>query len=246
MVAQRARLAKNALLVVAGLHAGESVTLLWQSSLLARIIAGTPPPMETLQQSDTILGSFAVGSLVMLVVTGVVFLRWIHKSVAVARVFGARPFRWQPGAAVTGFIIPFLNITRPYRIVRDIHDSFTPDDLPKPTARVRENEEAGYRAVSIDEPPPGAPLPRAWIGAWWALYFVGGIIGFIANKFERPSAAELQVRNNWLLIYHAVEIVGALLAVRVVTAVAARTAERFRRIRYCAPETLGELGIRLS
>ena len=56
------------------------------------------------------------------VATGTLFLMWLHRVVKVTRALGGDTLRWSPKDAVLGFIIPFINIARPFQVMRDVHD----------------------------------------------------------------------------------------------------------------------------
>jgi hypothetical protein len=54
-----------------------------------------------------------------LLVVGVLFLVWFHRSCVNARALGL-PARREPGLAVAGFIIPIVNLWWPYQSTRDL------------------------------------------------------------------------------------------------------------------------------
>ena len=59
-----------------------------------------------------------VGQVGLLVV-GVLFLVWFHRSSVNARALGL-PARREPGLAVAGFVIPIVNLWWPYQSTRDL------------------------------------------------------------------------------------------------------------------------------
>ena len=80
----------------------------WQSGLISAVQAGSPPSQETLEFSDRVVQLGALTQLVVLLITGIVFLRWLHGATRCTRALGGDTLRWTPKEAVTGFIIPFL------------------------------------------------------------------------------------------------------------------------------------------
>ena len=63
-------------------------------------------------------GLAQVGQVGLLVV-GVLFLVWFHRSCVNARALGL-PSRREPGLAVAGFVIPIVNLWWPYQSTRDL------------------------------------------------------------------------------------------------------------------------------
>lgn len=86
-------------------------------------------------------------------VTGVAFLKWIHRASLNCHGFGARNLQFTPGWAVGYYFVPFINLYRPYRAMLEIW-------------KVSSNP-----ATWQDE--PGSPL-LSW---WWGLWIVAGILG---------------------------------------------------------------------
>ncbi len=215
----------------------------WQSGLISAVQAGSPPPQETLDFSDKVVQLGALTQLVVLLVTGVVFLRWLHGATRCTRALGGDTLRWTPKEAVTGFIIPFLNIARPFQIVRDVHDHLAPELLPAPQAQAVSGELSGYRSVELREPPPPVRLPHASIGAWWGTFWLGNVFGNIAARQTGNTLDALQSMHTLNTISDSIDVVSASLAIVMVRGVTARLAERFRRVRHNSPEVLLAHGV---
>ena len=221
---------------------------LWQNALIAETTAaqanGQPIPMDSLNLSDrlTQLGTFGV--LGLLVVTGVLFLSWLHGVIRVTRALGASSLQWKPGDAISAFLVPFQSFIRPFHVIRDVHEALNPHTVPEPTARPVVGDGMNYRQVEIETPPPQHALPDASIGAWWASFWIGNIAARIASSSNDARTLETIVtRNNVWALADVVEVVSAALAILVVRAVTARLMERYRRIRHNDPETLVANGV---
>ncbi|MFO0630324.1 MAG: DUF4328 domain-containing protein [Polyangiales bacterium] len=215
----------------------------WQSGLISAVQAGTPPSQEALELSDRAVQLGAMTQLAVLLVTGIVFLRWLHGATRCTRGLGGDTLRWTPKEAVTGFIIPFLNITRPFQIVRDLHDHLAPELLPAPQAQVVSSEHAGYRSVELREPPPAVRLPHASIGAWWGTFWLGNVFGNIAARQTGNTLDALQSMHTLNTISDSIDVVSASLAIVMVRGVTARLAERLRRVRHNPVEVLQAHGV---
>jgi hypothetical protein len=58
--------------------------------------------------------------LAVLAVTGLAFLVWLHRARVNVRALGVRRLAYGREWTVLGFLIPFLNVFRPYQVVREI------------------------------------------------------------------------------------------------------------------------------
>jgi len=53
----------------------------------------------------------------LLVATAVAFVTWLYRARANLRAFGTRHLRFQRNWTILGFVIPVLNLFRPYQVV---------------------------------------------------------------------------------------------------------------------------------
>src|SRR6202044_3221862 len=88
-----ARDAVIALLVTAGLRAFQLVVSAWRIAVYAGLRAGEFP-QHSLGASERLAAASAVGVLVMLVITGGFFLRWLSRAVRVAGTLSPTSIRW--------------------------------------------------------------------------------------------------------------------------------------------------------
>jgi len=246
VVSSRAKLAMGALALTALNRLLLVPILLWQSSLLSAIQAGNTPPMATLETSDTLVRIGSVVQLGLLLVTAVLFLRWIHRLVKATRALGGDTLRWKPSEAVWSFIIPIISVTRPFHVLRDVHDHLAPEAAPEPVAQVVASESSGYRSVEMKEPPPAEKVPHASIGAWWGFFWLGNVFSNIASRQTGTSTSALVLGNGLNAVADAIEVVSAILAIVVVRGVTSRLVERYRRVRHASVETLATAGITLG
>lgn len=211
---------------------------IWQRSLLESIKAGSPPALATLDLSDKAEMAVGIGLLVLLVTTGVTFLRWLKLTVRLTAAFGGGAFKWSPSDAVWGFIIPFVSFVRPYEIIRDVYARLDPELIAEPPLQVVADESTGYRDVRVTPPPPPIRLSRASIGAWWAAWWIGNVLGNISARLGTDDVSSMIGQRAVFATSDVVDVVSAVLAIHVVRAVTLRLLERFRRLRYTPAEKL--------
>lgn len=243
MARQRGKLAVAALIVTAGVRVISLGVTAWQVSLLDGVEGGVTTK-ASLELSDTLYTAAVLAELGMLLITGVLFLRWLAKMVGVVRDLQVSPHvPWTPSQAVWGFFIPFVNLARPYQVLRDLHDGLAPKGVPEPAPRPRLDGTSGYRKVEMVKVPAPARLPHASIGVWWALYLIGGAVQRGANSSASTSIEALMNGRRLSIVADVIEIGSAMLAVRMVQAITARLAERQRRLRHASDEELVRWGV---
>ena len=213
ILASRTRAASIALGVSAAMHLVNAGVSMWRPRTF-------DPSVTTLE-------------LGVLVVTAILFLRWLHRAVDVASTVSGKRMRWTPSRAVTSFFIPIVSLWRPYQVLRDLHDQLAPDGVPEPAPRPRLDGSGGYRDIPMDRAPPPKTLRRASIGLWWALFLVGGI------HVDHTSADVGVAAFRDMLAFG-----GAMLAVFMLRAIDSRFAERFRRVRNASDAELESWEIR--
>lgn len=248
-VRRQAGFAAIALACSAGIRLFNLAVHVWQNALIETTLTGRAegraPPMAALQLSDTLTHSGAIAMIVLFIVTATLFLRWLHGLIRLTRVLGGVGMRWSASDGVWAFFIPIVSFKRPYEVLRDVYAELNPGTVPEPVARAVVDQTTGYREVNMQAPPPATRLPDASIGAWWAAFWMGNIIGNIAARAEGSGLDALSNQNVMSATADSVEAFSAVLAILVVRGVTARLVERYRRVRHNPPEVLAAAGISL-
>jgi hypothetical protein len=178
----------------------------------------------------------------LLLVTGVLFVRWLRIVVRLAREFGGG-LRWKPRQVLWAFLMPIVSLWRPYELVRDVTRALAPERLPEPRPRLDVHESTGYRDGPLVVPPRGLALPNGLVGAWWATWVAGQVLFVVLRPVG--DAVDFESRAAFRIALDALDVASAALAIQVVGAVAARLAERFRRIRFNPVDVLRDAGMDL-
>ena len=157
----RSVLAAAALVMDAGLSALMIREYGWRVDLLRRVQAHDPVERADLLASDRLITLGSTLSLVFFVLTAIAFVAWFYRAQQNLRAFRAEPFEFTPSQAAWSFFIPFVNLARPYYVMREVWQASDPSQPPfAETAR----------------PTTGAPL----VLAWWLLFLSRGVIGWAA------------------------------------------------------------------
>jgi hypothetical protein len=131
--------------------------------------------------SNARIGAVAVVLLLVYIVAGITFLRWLHRSYCNLRELRTEHLRFTPGWAVGYWFVPVLNLWRPKQIL---------DDLWRATdARADESPET-WRSL---------PSSRLVLG-WWVLLIVSTLVEFYARSIRASSTISQAEHHNAAVI----------------------------------------------
>jgi len=150
-----------------------------QVQLLQEIASGTTVSDVEAAASD--LRQAVIGSLqvLILIVVGILFLRWTYFSNRNASSLGAYDLEFTPGWAVGWYFIPVAMLWKPYQALKEVfkasHPDFTDDwrDAPHPDV-----------------------LPL-----WWALWILVSFVGsvLLRTSLDAETLNEI-VASSWLML----------------------------------------------
>jgi hypothetical protein len=123
---------------------------------------------DRLTQLESIVN---VGELMLLAMSAIAFIIWMHRAYKNVIAFNTPNLRYSPGWAVGGWFVPFLNLARPYQVMREIALASNPAI------------EAMSRTDRERHPTP------AVINCWWTFFLVRGVLSRVANNMLRPDAS---------------------------------------------------------
>jgi hypothetical protein len=153
-------------------------------------------------RSDDRVAAVAIAGLVLLVITGIVWLVWQHRSQANLHAARLRELDYTPGWSVGWWLIPFASLVKPFQTVREL-----------------------WKASSGDE---SWWQNKTWslIGWWWALWIGMLVLERVATAvFNGAEALDTLILSSRLyLAYEVVVIIAAALAIAIVRAVIERQA----------------------
>lgn len=133
--------------------------------------------------------------ITLLTLTGIAFVTWLYRARANLRAFGTRHLRFSRNWTVLGFMIPVVNLIRPYQVVREVWQASDPD-ATHPTA---------WMSVK----------PPLLLKLWWGMFvaFVGlKLLGWWMHRSGLHDAAKVSIAQQ-------VELVADLMAAVSVTLV---------------------------
>jgi uncharacterized protein DUF4328 len=189
---------------------------LLEISLVNRALSGEAITASEAASSDSrqqLIGILQIGLYIAAAVT---FLMWISRSYRNLSALSSSPCTYSPGWAIGAFFVPFLNLVRPFQIVRELwHLS----DSSSTVTTVR----------TEGQKPPTPPI----VGWWWGVWLVAGFLGQAVWRFSwrATTLQEILTAGYITIAADAVGIAAAVLAISLVRSIDARQAVSYRRLK---------------
>jgi hypothetical protein len=175
------------------------VLRLSELGLLRRAARGELVSFEEATRSDQRVGAITIVQVVLVVVTGVVWLFWQRRSQSNLHAARMRDLKFSPGWAVGWWLIPFANFVMPFQTTRELWKASTGDER---WWEVR---------TSI-------------IGWWWAAWLSANVLDRIAAAtIGRASTIGTAMSGSRLFLFaEVVMVVAGILAIVIVRSVVER------------------------
>ena len=171
-----------------------------QIQLVNRIIRGDFVTMAEVLTNDDRQATIGLVYTVVLIITGILFLMWIHRAHRNLPSLGNTNLKYSPGWAVGWFFVPILSLWKPYQVTTEIWKASDPTtDINDSTAWKKSS------ASSI-------------ISSWWFLFLVSVLIGNILVRFvlQAETLSEILTVSWWSFIMGVIDIVIAILTILIV------------------------------
>jgi hypothetical protein len=160
---------------------------------------------------------------------GLSFFVWVSIVFDAARALDAHPPRFNAASVTLGFLVPFLNLVRPYQALRALDEAIEPKALAEPGPRPESTEHAGgYRQAAVASAGP-VDTRRPPLVAWWSLWVGGSVLSLLRfgatagwTGIGRPPTPDALIAGCYAL--------SAMLAIIVVHRFGSRLEERARRL----------------
>ncbi|HXO18776.1 MAG TPA: DUF4328 domain-containing protein [Thermoanaerobaculia bacterium] len=91
-----------------------------QQHLQTQIASGEQVSAAAADRSYERVRSYGMVQVGLFLVTGFVWLLWLHSSYELLRHLGTKVTRFSPGQAVGAWFVPFVNLVRPYQVVSEL------------------------------------------------------------------------------------------------------------------------------
>ena len=131
-------------------------------------------------------GFIALLRLGLLMTLMIVFCCWIYRANANARALGADDMNFTPGWSVGWFFVPFMNLFKPFKVMKEIWQASSP------------NIKESWQVQTVS----------ALVPAWWALWLLSQFTGQAATRmsFNASSFDQLSNASTVMLVSDCIDI----------------------------------------
>jgi hypothetical protein len=167
--------------------------------LLLRATGGSRVALEAREAQFTTNEILLWIQVTLFVATAVAFLAWLFQARVNLRAFGVRRPSYSRGWVVWSFLVPLVNLFRPYQVIREIWQASDP----------RSHDAFNWRSLPVSKLLP----------AWWALFVGWGLLELMAllsNTGAGVNLAKLQLSRGLTTLADICAAVSAFLACFVV------------------------------
>ena len=162
-----------------------------------------------------IQGILALLQVPVFLATSIVFLVWLNLSYKNLHVLRPSFLNFSSGWAVGYWFIPFLNLWKPFQVVREVWWESDPE-IP---------QDQMFLTESLHSAP-------TYMGVWWAFWLGSNIANNIAGRmFDLEGTANIAAAGVVFVVTAMLSITAAILAIMVVRDITSRQAARFLTVR---------------
>lgn len=186
-----------------GLGALLAIVALWSSwqqlGMIQDVERGANISNAELEANDARQQLFAIAQLGLGLVSAVVFLMWTSALTKRLIKLGVTDMRYAPKWSVWGFIVPIINLFRPYQVLSELWKASAV--VPGP-----------------DDPWAKKPTPML-VRLWFATLVADNIVGRLTSRATFDTIEQV-LQVAWLtVLFDALGVVTALVALRLVAAI---------------------------
>ncbi|MDD5700742.1 MAG: DUF4328 domain-containing protein [Dehalococcoidales bacterium] len=165
-----------------------------QADLLHRAMNGGIITQSEAAANDTRQAVIGFSQTALFIISGIVFLVWIHRAYKNLTSFNAFGLRFTPGWAVGWFFVPIMSLFRPYEVVSEIWK---------------------VSNSGLDEATPLKSTSSSIIGWWWAFFLISNILSQIALRIvlKGETASELLTSTYFYIVSDAIDVVGIIITI---------------------------------
>lgn len=167
---------------------------------------------DTLHIGLGLIGLVGLLEIPLRLLTIIFFLLWEHRAFSNLSALKARNLDFSPGWAVGWWFIPFLNLFKPFQVMRELWNESDPDF----------DAETGFLNSASGAPPV--------MSFWWAFFIIAGLFGNVANNVADAEGDAADYFPSAFLVASLFQIAAAVSAVYIVKNITRRQEERFQKL----------------
>jgi hypothetical protein len=154
---------------------------------------------EAINGNDSRQQLIGIIQLLLILATIVFFIMWFHRAYKNLHRLGINTLQYTQGWAIGGWFVPFLNLVRPYTIMKEIW---------KNTQEYVFTKETGIRS--------SAPTIIGW---WWGTWLLSNVLGNASGKIAlRANSIDQMITSTQVSMFSdAVDMLSMIITLIMVT-----------------------------
>ena len=167
----------------------------WRYILITKKLEGEEVDIDLLSFSDLLIQSFAILHIVLFIVSGIFFIRWL---LGIYDNLKAKSIRTRHSRAMViwSWIIPIINLFYPYQIVSDFDSKLT-------------------RLIK-QKKPDHAVQTSSIIGLWWTLWILGYFFDRVVLRLPTNTLEEFKSDAQVEVVLYSFDILSALIVIKMI------------------------------
>ena len=157
--------------------------------------------VQQAQNADDTVQAAGLATLVVFVVTFIVFIVWQWRCAKNAEVVGRYVGKWSPGWSIGGWFIPFANFVIPILVLQDLWRASDPNAEPVQHTR-----------------PRGSGL----LTAWWVVFLVSTVAMNVIDADSADTLDQFRSSNHMLMAFVALSVISAVMTIGIVVQMTSR------------------------
>ena len=179
--------------------------------LLLRATGGSQVALAAREAQFTTNKILLWTQITLFAATAAAFLAWLYQARVNLRSFGIRRPRYSRGWVVGSFLVPLVNLFRPYQVIREVWQASDP----------RGNDPYSWRTLGVSR----------LLLAWWGLFVGWGalqLMALLTNVGAGANLAKLQLSRGFSTVADACAAAAAFLACFVVARISNAQQEKWQ------------------
>jgi len=201
MLRDNSQRAKNIIILLWVLFGATIISIIstyMEYGLLQRIIGGDFSAVADADSNDTRQQFVGIGEIIIHILVIIYFIMWFRRAYFNLHSLGCY-VRYSEGWAAGAWFVPFLNLVRPFEIMKDIWN------------RTQERAQEGMENPQKES--------SAILGVWWALWIITGIAGNIIFRLRMSGgqdAGGLMSIDKAEMIIDAITLINIFLIITII------------------------------
>jgi hypothetical protein len=146
---------------------------------------------EVMLPSDAVTGIVGLVQVILAIITGITFLRWIYRSNKNLRALSGESMAFTPGWSVGWYFIPIANLWKPYQVMKEIWN-------------------VSHKGNATD---------HGVLGWWWALWLISNFLRRLSFKLvmRADDASSYAASSMTFIISDGLDVILNVVALVMVT-----------------------------